>query len=108
MWWRTKMIKKIMPNGKQRATSTINRNIAYLRAALSKAVDWNLLHENPLRRIKLKPEDASMRDRYLDPDELQRPMVALDTREETLWAQCDGGARGQPSQTISSQWCNCH
>jgi integrase len=64
--WRTKRRKA----GK--AATTINRDVAGLRAALSKAVEWNLLDEHPLKAVKPLVTDKSGVVRYLTKDEEKR------------------------------------
>ena len=48
--------------------STINRDIANLRAMLNKAVDYSKLEFNPLGRIK-QLEENNVRERVLNPEE---------------------------------------
>lgn len=51
-----------------RAPSTANRNITRLRGVLSRAVEWGVLQEHPLKVRKLKVDDRS-RVRYLSTEE---------------------------------------
>jgi integrase len=51
-----------------RAPSTANRNITRLRGVLSRAVEWGVLQEHPLKVRKLKVDDRS-RIRYLSTEE---------------------------------------
>jgi integrase len=76
--WRTKRRKA----GK--AATTINRDVAGLRAALSKAVEWNLLDEHPLKAVKPLVTDKSGVVRYLTKDEEKRLRKALTARDRRL------------------------
>ncbi|MHB1949401.1 MAG: phage integrase [Gammaproteobacteria bacterium] len=64
--------------------ATVNRDIISLKAALAKAVEWELIQEHPL--IKLKPFkiDAVSKVRYLDHNEEERLYKALQLRDEEL------------------------
>lgn len=75
--WRTERLKECK-------AATVNRDMAELRAALNKAVDWGRLTESPLRRVKQSKEDRSKRVRYLTDDERKALFDALDKREEEI------------------------
>jgi integrase len=60
------------------ADSTINRDVAALRAALNRAVDWGLIESNPLKKLKQIKTDRQGVVRYLDPAEELRLLAALD------------------------------
>lgn len=78
--WRSARLK----DGIQR--STINRDLAALQGAMTKACAWDKLEVNPVSQIKALLVDDSPNVRYLDKDEEQRLRIALDEREERLKA----------------------
>lgn len=61
---------------------TVNRDLDRIRAALNKAVEWNLLPANPLAGVKRSKVEDEARVRYLDADEERRLREALARREE--------------------------
>ena len=63
---------------------TINRYIAYLRSALSKAVELGIIEEHPLKNLKKIDTEEEEIIRYLESDELERLLKALDHREEKI------------------------
>lgn len=66
--------------------TTLNRDIASLKAALSKASYWGLIDSNPIRKVKLSKLDRSPNVRFLDPAEEERLREALDAREQEIRA----------------------
>ncbi len=76
--WRTARLKKgIKP-------ITLNRDLAPLKTALSRATDWGFLSESPLARLRPAKADRSPLIRYLSSDEEKRLRDALITREHKL------------------------
>ncbi len=60
---------------------TVNRDLDRIRAAINKAVEWNLLAANPLATVERPKVEDEPRVRWLRPDEEQRLRVALAARE---------------------------
>ena len=76
--WRSESIKA----GK--AESTINRDVAALKACLSKAIEWELLSVHPLTSLRPLRTDRQTRARYLTIEEERRLRDALIHREEEI------------------------
>jgi len=73
--WRTQKLKR----GVQR--STINRDVAALKALVSKAVEWQIIEHHPLRELKPLKVDKTGVTRFLTDDEQARLREALDLRQ---------------------------
>ncbi len=74
--WRSGRLKTV-------TKATANRDLAALKACLSKAVQWNVIPDHPLRRVKLSKEDRSATVRFLSADEEKRLRAALTARDDT-------------------------
>jgi|TARA_B110000902_G_scaffold259465_1_gene330833 integrase len=72
-------------------TSTINRRVTTLKAVLNKAVEWDVIANNPLNKIKPLKLDASSRIRYLSSDEETRLRESLDKREHKIRSGRESG-----------------
>ena len=83
--WRSRRLKAGTQPG------TVNRDIAALRGALGRAVDWNLLSVHPLAKVKTLEEDKRAHVRYLSPDEDRRLRTALAARDEKRRTKRDHG-----------------
>lgn len=66
---------------------TINRDLATLKAALNRAVEWGALKETPMKAVKPAKVENDRRVRYLDPDEETRLRHALEEREAWIRTQ---------------------
>ncbi|HKH21530.1 MAG TPA: hypothetical protein VKB53_11725, partial [Gammaproteobacteria bacterium] len=78
--WRAAQLK----SGKSKAT--VNRDVAALRAALSKAVEWGLIDCHPLAKLKPIKGDRLTKVRYLSQNEEERLRGALAARDDKLKA----------------------
>tara|TARA_R110000868_G_C10888386_1_gene763416 strand:- start:352 stop:1566 length:1215 start_codon:yes stop_codon:yes gene_type:complete len=76
--WRTDRIK----NGIAKAT--VNRNVAVLKSALSKALEWDIIKEHPIKNFKLLKIDSNPIIRYLSINEEKALRQALETREQNV------------------------
>jgi integrase len=63
--------------------STVNRDLAALKAALTKAVEWEILEQHPLTKVKLSQVDTAGVVRYLSDAERKALETALTRREAT-------------------------
>ena len=64
-----------------RSHGTVNRDLAALRAALSRAVEWDFLTAHPLAKVKALKEDKIRSPRHLVRDEENRLRDALAARD---------------------------
>jgi integrase len=92
--WRSQRLKAGIAEG------TVNRELAGLKAALAKAVEWKMFDAHPLAPVKLKKIDNA-RVRYLAPAEEKRLRDALAARDRKGIAGRESGnrwraARGHP------------
>lgn len=62
--------------------STINRDMNALKALFSRAVDWRLIPEHPIKSIKRMEESGAKIVRFLSEDEELRLRTALADREQ--------------------------
>lgn len=76
--WRTDRLQ----SGTSR--STVNRDIADLRAVFSKAVEWKVIKEHPLKDLKDLKTDKTMLVRYLDDQEKASLRSALRNRDALI------------------------
>lgn len=76
--WRAEQIKK----GKNK--TTINRDVVALKAALSKALAWELIDVHPLARFKPIKTDRRAKVRYLSMEEGERLHAALLARDRKI------------------------
>lgn len=65
-----------------RSRSTCNRDLAELKSALTRAVEWNYIAEHPLDDVKLAKLDANGVVRFLSKDEEKRLRKALKLRDD--------------------------
>jgi integrase len=76
------------------AASTCNRDLGALKSALSRAVKWSLLKQNPLGDVKRLQEDERGVVRYLTAAEETRLRKALEARD----------ARRNAKREAANQW----
>jgi len=71
--YRNHVREKPTRHGTLRATASVNREIACLRHVFSKAVEWEMIEQNPFTKGKaLVVKANNKRFRYLTEDEIQR------------------------------------
>jgi len=65
------MVEKYKAERKQKVSAaTVNREIALLKCMYNRAIDWNIVSENPVRKVKLFKENNT-RTRYLEKEEIK-------------------------------------
>ena len=76
--WRVKRLNEGISN------ATINRDIGVLKSLLTKAIEWEVIKENPLKNLKLFKVDRAPKVRYLSFEEESNLRQALSEREDKL------------------------
>ena len=74
--WRKKKLKE------GRKAGGVNRPISALKALLNKAVKWKVIEQNPITDLAPLTEDTSASIRFMDSEEEQRLIQALDQRQK--------------------------
>lgn len=69
-----------LKSGKKPAT--VNRDLSRLRGALSRAMDWGMVADHPMKAVKQAKGSDDSRVRYLTPAEEKRLRKALGKRED--------------------------
>lgn len=100
-WWRDRLTTKTAKTSLPPTKATAARDLACLRSALTKAVDWGLLERNPLLGLRQKSVQSRKVIRYLSPDEEARLRAALQRRDGYMVAARASGnhwrtIRGEP------------
>ena len=85
-WWLTSLTTPSRETGVPMTKVTASRNFACLRAALSRAVEWNLLESNPLMGIRKKTVASRSVVRFLSKDEEARLRQTLRYRDDHMIA----------------------
>ena len=80
--WRTDRLKGT--NGRPLKKASVNRRLLALKALISKAVEWGVLEENPIQKVKPLKLDDDKRVRYLTHEEESRFRQALDDRQARI------------------------
>jgi len=74
--YRAERLRSYRPGSKSLISpTTVNKEVALLKAMLNKAITWGYLDVNPLRAVKRLPEPDG-RLRYLDVEEIERLLAA--------------------------------
>ena len=63
--------------GKTISGATVNRELAILKTAFNKAIEWGLLETNPVEKVKFFSERDRARIRYLSADEKTKLLAAV-------------------------------
>jgi integrase len=89
-----------------RKPATVNRDLDRIRGALSRAVDWGMLTEHPLRTVKRAKGSDNSRVRYLSKSEEKRLREALEVREAVRRADRASGNqwRVERGQELLPTW----
>lgn len=64
--------------------ATVNRELAQLKAAFNRAIEWSFLQANPAKKVRLLKDNSSKRVRFLSDSERKRLNKALNSRDDYL------------------------
>ncbi|WP_342316124.1 site-specific integrase [Lysobacter sp. FW306-1B-D06B] len=95
-WWRNRVAGE-----RPVAKATAARDLACLRSAISKAVEWKLLERNPLLGLRQKSVEPRKIVRFLSPDEETRLRTALTTRDQQHATARVSGNRWRADRNIA-------
>lgn len=84
-WWRARVHTR-GDEAQPVAKATASRDLACLRSALSRAVEWKLLESNPLMGLRNRSVASRKVVRYLSEDEERRLRAALASRDAYMAA----------------------
>ncbi|ATS39460.2 MULTISPECIES: site-specific integrase [Xanthomonas] len=73
--------------------STVNRDLSRIRGALSRAVDWGMIEQHPMRTVKQAKGADDSRVRYLTQEEERQLRAGLQKREQERRALRTNGNR---------------
>ncbi|BDZ74380.1 recombinase [Methylophaga marina] len=76
--WRSKRHKEGL------SASTSNRYIGTIKAMFNRAVEWEIIQQNPISKVKKQKSDSRAIIRYLTSDEEQRLRATLRSRDRRL------------------------
>lgn len=79
-WDMQKWVAQALKNGSK--ATTVNRRVAIIKGIVSKAYEWGVITDNPLRGMKAVKTDDKARVRFLAADEEKRLRAELDARQE--------------------------
>jgi integrase len=103
--YRNRLREKPTRHGTLRATASVNREIACLRHVFSKAVEWEMMEQNPFTKGRaLVVKANNKRFRYLTEDEIQRLLdnCVNDYTKDIVKAVINSGMRRQ--EVLSLKW----
>lgn len=92
-WWQHRLSTPTDKTQSPPARSTVARDLACLRAALSKAVSWGLMPSNPLMGMRMRGSQSRMVVRYLSMDEEARLRAVMAARDRNMIAARVSGNR---------------
>ena len=103
--YRNKLREKPTRHGTLRAIASVNREIACLRHVFSKAVEWEMMEQNPFTKGKaLVAKANNKRFRYLTEEEIERLLVnsVNDYTKDIVTAVINTGMRRQ--EVLNLKW----